>query len=174
VCGTFGSLKRSACSFRLEASHRDPGNHKLMSGSRCWWEECRVQICEHVLRLVEAPNENKTPDFEIPRMRGVQPVAALLERRARVAKRLRSPAQIARDESNLGFGDDAPRAGYGFLRTEGASSTPQENLRSHEIAELCHRDAAQCERRRIVAQCDSFQCAERITRRQSARRGRDQ
>jgi hypothetical protein len=50
----------------------------------------------------------------------------------------------------------------------------QQRLRPDEIAELRHRDAAQRKRRRIVAQCDPLQCAERITRCKGARRGRDQ
>ena len=36
------------------------------------------------------------------------------------------PDQVARDERDLGFGDDAPRAGHGLFRTEGTRSTSQE------------------------------------------------
>ena len=107
-------------------------------------------------------------------MRGVHPVAVRFERRPRRVERLRRPAQVARDERDLGLGDDAPRAGHGLFRTEGARRTSQESLRANEIAELRHRDAAQRERRRVVAQGDPLQCAERITRRERARRGRDQ
>src|SRR3990172_3046864 len=53
-------------------------------------------------------------------MRGVYPVAVLFERRARCVERLRGPAQVARDERDLGLGDDAPRAGHGLFRTERA------------------------------------------------------
>ncbi|WP_379988590.1 hypothetical protein [Dokdonella soli] len=42
------------------------------------------------------------------------------------------------------------------------------------IAELRHRDASKRERRRVVAQGDALQSAERITRRECARRSRDQ
>src|SRR5206468_1048151 len=63
---------------------------------------------------------------------------------------------------------------HGLLRTEGARRTSQESLRSNDIAELRHRDAAKRERRRVVAQGDPVQCAERITRRECTRRGRDQ
>jgi len=41
-------------------------------------------------------------------------------------------------------------------------------------AELRHRDAAQRQCRRVVAQRDPLQCAERITRRERAACGRDQ
>ena len=110
----------------------------------------------------------------MPRMRGVHAVAVRFERRPRRVERLRRPAQVARDERDLGLGDDAPRAGHGLFRTEGARRASQQRLRANEIAELRHRDAAQRERRRVVAQGDPLQCAERITRRERARRGRDQ
>ena len=96
------------------------------------------------------------------------------ERRPRRVERLRRPAQVARDERDLGLGDDAPRAGHGLFRTEGARRTSQESLRANEIAELRHRDASKRERRRVVAQGDPLQRAEGITRRECARRGRDQ
>src|SRR5712675_2498421 len=107
-------------------------------------------------------------------MRGVYPVAALFERRPRRVERFRGPAQVARDERDLGLGDDAPRAGNGLIRTEGARRTSHESLRANEIAELRHRDAAKRERRRVVAQGDPVQRAEGITRRERTRRGRDQ
>ena len=89
-------------------------------------------------------------------MRGVCPVAVLLERRPRGLERLGGPAQIARDERDLGFGDDAPRAGHRLPRAEGAPRAPQQRLGANEIAELRHRDAAQRQRRRVVAQATRF------------------
>jgi hypothetical protein len=55
-----------------------------------------------------------------------------------------------------------------------ANQISQERLRSYEIAKLRHRDPTKRERRRVVAQGDPVQCAEGITRRERARRGRDQ
>ena len=107
-------------------------------------------------------------------MRGVRPIAMRFERRPRGPKRLHGAAQIARDERDLGFGDRAPCAGRRLLRTEGARGASQQLLRARQIAELRHRDAAQRERRRIVAQRDPLQRAERIARFERTRRGRDQ
>ena len=84
-------------------------------------------------------------------MRCVHPVAVLFERRPRRVERLRGPAEVARDQRDLGLGDDAPRAGHGLSRTEGARRTSHQSLRSIEIAELRHGDAPQRERRRVVA-----------------------
>jgi hypothetical protein len=127
-----------------------------------------------MLGLVEAPDQEQAPDLKILRMRGVHPVAVLFERRARRVERFRRPAQVARDERDLGLGDDAPRAGDGLFRTEGTRSTSQKSLRSNVIAELRHRDASKRETRRIVAQGDPLQCAEGITRCECTRGGSNQ
>ena len=127
-----------------------------------------------MLDLVEAADQEQAPDREIPRMRSIYAVAVRFERRPRCVERLRRPAQVARDECDLGLGDDTPRAGHGLFRTEGARRTAHESLRSNEIAQLRHRDASKRERRRVVAQGDPVQCAKGITRRKRTRRGRDQ
>jgi len=107
-------------------------------------------------------------------VRGVHQVAVLLEHRPRGVENLCRPPQVARHERNLRLGDDATRASYGLLRTEGTRCTSQESLRSKEIAELRHRDPSKRKRRRVIAQGDPIQRAEGITRCQCTRRGRDQ
>jgi hypothetical protein len=52
-----------------------------------------------------------TQNLEMPRMRGVHPVAVLFERRPRRVERSRRPAQVARHERDLGLGGETPRAG---------------------------------------------------------------
>jgi hypothetical protein len=52
-----------------------------------------------------------------------------------------------------------------LFRTKTSRRTSQECLRPYEIAELCHRDAAHRQSRRIVAQRDPFQSAQEIARR---------
>src|SRR5438093_6467250 len=106
-------------------------------------------------------------------MRGVHPIAVLFERHPRRVERLGRPPEVARDERDLGLGDDAPRASHGLFRTESTLSAPQESLRSNEVAELRHRNASKRKRRRVFAQGNPLQCAERITRGQCARRGSD-
>src|SRR5713101_2870010 len=172
--GALGPSERSARRLRPEAPHRDPRDHQLVGGRRRGREGRGVELGERTLGLVEAPDQEEAPDLEIPRMRGVHPVAVLFERRPRCVERFRRPAQVARDERDLGLGDDAPRAGYRLFRTEGARRTSQESLRSNEVAELRHRNASKRESRRIVAQGDPLQCAEGITRCECTRRGRDQ
>src|SRR5256885_11070501 len=79
-------------------------------------------------------------------MRGIYAVAVRFECHPRCLERLRGPAQVARDECDLGLGDHAPRAGHRLFRTERTRSTSQESLCPNEIAELRHRDATQRER----------------------------
>jgi hypothetical protein len=78
----------------------------------------------------------------------------------------RRPAQLACGERDFGLGDDTPRAGHRFFRTESARGVSKKRLCSHEIAKLCHRNAAKCKRRRIIAQGNPLQCSERIPRRE--------
>jgi hypothetical protein len=75
-------------------------------------------------------------------MRGVDPVAVQFERRPSRVERLRRKGEVARDERDLGLGDDTPRAGDGLSRAEGACGAAQERLGANEIAELRHRDTA--------------------------------
>jgi hypothetical protein len=62
-----------------------------------------------MLGLVQAADQEQAPDLEIPRMRGIYAVAVRFERRPRCVERFRRPAQVARDECDLGLGDDTPR-----------------------------------------------------------------
>ena len=62
----------------------------------------------------------------------------------------------------------------GSFEPKARAALRSERPGSHEIAELRHRDASQRKRRRIVAQRDTLQRAERITGGQRACRSRDQ
>jgi hypothetical protein len=55
--------------------------------------------------------------------------------------------------------DDTAGARQPFVGAEAAGGAPQQltGARAREIAELGHRDAAQCERRRVIAQRDALQ-----------------
>lgn len=95
-------------------------------------------------------------------MGGIGEIAMACERRLRAGKSLGRPAEVARDQRDLSLGHHASGAGDRLSRPEGARGAAQQRLRFGEIAELRHRDAAQRQRRRIVAQCDAVQGAERI------------
>ncbi|MNC84784.1 hypothetical protein D3C83_03520 [compost metagenome] len=93
--GALGASERSARRLRPEASHRDPRNHQLVDGPQRGRQKRGIEIGERALGLFEAPDQEEAPDFEIPCMRGVHPVAVRFERRPRRVERLRRPAEVA-------------------------------------------------------------------------------
>ena len=118
--------------------------------------------------------QQQTPRFEIARVRGVHAVAACFQRFTRRIERFRRPAEIARDERNFGFGDDAARTRDGFGWTERARCRAQQSLRAFELPELSHGDATQRQGRCIVAQGNALQRAKWIALRQGVCRRCDQ
>ena len=126
--GALGLDKRIARRLRPQAPHRDPRDHELVGSPQRRRQGRGIELRQRALGLVEAPDQQKTPDLEMLRMRGVRPVAVPLERRPRRIERLGGPAQIARDECNLGLGDDAPRAGHRLFRAKGARRLSQQTF----------------------------------------------
>ena len=169
-----GPGERRARRSCANASHRDPRDDQLVRGPHRRWERRRVEVGEGPLGLVKAPDQQQAPDAEIARVRGVDAITVCLERLPCGVERLRRPAQVARGEGDLRLGDDASRASHRLLRAERAGRTPHERPRSREIAELRQRDAAQRQRRRVVAQGDPLQRAEGITSGERPRRSRNQ
>src|SRR5262249_583944 len=157
-----------------EAWGRDPGKDQVVSGAPRGRKGRGVERGERALCLVESPDKKEPPNFEMPCMRRIHPVAVFFERRPRSVERLRRPPQVAGYEGNLGLGDDASCAGHSLFRTKGARGLLQEGLRPDQIAELRHRDTPEREGGRVIAQRDPVQRAERITHCECARRGRDQ
>jgi hypothetical protein len=159
---------------RSEASYGNPRRHQFVGGPQRGRHGRGVEFGQRPLGLIEAPDQVEAPDREIPRMRGVDVVAVLFEDRSCRVERRRGPTQVARNQRNLGLGNDTSRTGNRLFRTERADRPSQERLGSDEIAELCHRDAAERERRRVLAQGHTLQGAERVTCSERTRRGRDQ
>ena len=172
--GALGPRERGARRLRPQAPHRDPRDHQFVGGPRRGGKGAGSSVGELALGLVEAPDQEQAPDLEIARMRGVHPVAVRFERRPRRVERFRGPAR-SREASAISASATTHRArATASFGPKARAALPQQSLRADEIAELRHRDAAQRERRRVVAQRDPVQRAERITRRERARRGRDQ
>jgi predicted dithiol-disulfide oxidoreductase (DUF899 family) len=172
--GALGPGERSARGLGPNASRCDPRNDQFVGGPRRRRERRRIERGKRTLGLVETPDQEKTPDLEMPRMRGVHRVAVFFECRARRVERLGRPAEVARHERDLCLSDDTPRAGHGLPGTEGARRALQESLGADEIAELRHRDAAKREGRGVTTQANPLQYAKEVTRSESPRRSRDQ
>jgi len=162
--GALSPSERRARYVSPQAPHRNPSNHKFVRGPQCGREERGIEVGERKLGLIKAPDQKEAADFETARVRGVHAVTMRFKRRACCVERFRRPAQIARGKRDLCLGDNTPRTGHRFFRTESARSASHESLRSNEIAELGHRNTSKRECRRVIAQGDPLQCAERIAR----------
>jgi hypothetical protein len=158
----------------MEPPHRNAHDDQRVSRAQGGRKGGRIEGAELSLGFVQTPDEQKTPDVEITAIGGIEPVAMSVERPSRGVESFAGPMEIARDKRNLGLGDDAPRTRHRFLRTEGAGGPFYEILRACEIAELCHCDPAQRERRRVIAQRNALQGTERVTRRKRLSCGGDQ
>jgi hypothetical protein len=97
-------------------------------------EKTRVEVREHKLGLVKAPDQKEATHFKIPRESGVQSVPVRFEGQPRSVEHFRRPTEIARGERDFGLSYYAPRAGYRFFLTESVRSIPQKLLRSCELA----------------------------------------
>ena len=157
--GAFGPLERRARRLDPQAPHGEAGDDKLVAGARGGRQGRGIEIRQQPLDRVETADQQQIAALEIARMRGVGAVAAPLERLMRRVERLHRRGEVARDQRDLGLGDGAAGARDGLARAEAARRALQQRLGAVEIAELRHRDAAQRQRRRIVAQGDIVQRA---------------
>ena len=113
----------------------------------------RASRCASAARgLVEAAEQQQPARRDQPRLQRVGAVGARLERGRRRRQRARRAAEVAHGQRHLGLGDDAARARQLLVRAEAARGAPQQLARPRVLAELRHRDAAQRQRRRVVAQ----------------------
>lgn len=145
-----------------------------MRGTQNGRQECRIEVREPLLDLANTADQQQPPKFQIARMRGVDPVAMIFQQDAGGIERFGGPAEIPRCQRNLGFCHDASCARHRFFRAERACGASHQRFRAPEVAKLRHCNAAQRERRRVVAQRDLLQCSKRIARRERTRGRRDQ
>jgi predicted dithiol-disulfide oxidoreductase (DUF899 family) len=169
-----GAGQRGARRRGLQAAHGDAGDRQLVRRAQGRRKRGGIDALELALGLVQAADQQQPAHGEAAGVRGVDPVAMRLEHGPRRLEHLRGPGQVARNQRDLGLGDHAARAGQRLLRAECACRPPYQRPGSGEIPQLRHRDAAQRERRRVLAKGDPVQGAERIARRERAGGGRDQ
>ena len=89
-------------------------------------------------------------------------------------QRARRAAEVAHGEGHLGLCDDTAGARQLLVGAEAAGGAPEELAGARVLAELGHGDAAEGERRRVVAQADTLEGAERVADDEGARGGGDQ
>ena len=81
---------------------------------------------------------------------------------------------VAYGQRHLSLGDDTTSARQLLVGAEAAGGAPKEFTGAWMLAELSHGDAAQGQRRRVVAQGDPFEGAERVAGGEGACGGGDQ
>jgi hypothetical protein len=164
--GIFRSQQGRTRSSRLQAPNGDAGNGQFVGRPQWRWKHCRVERGEQTLRLAEMADQKQATNFDVARMRGVQPVPMRLEHSPRTCQRSDRPGKVARDERDLGLGDDAARPRHRLPWTEGTGSHLEECSGTDEIAKLCHGNTSQRQRRGVVAEGNPFQGAKQIAGRQ--------
>ena len=107
-------------------------------------------------------------------MQRVGAVGARIQRGRSGRQRARRAAEVAHGQRHLRLCDDTAGACQIFVGTEAAGGASEELARARILAQLRHRDAAQRKRRRVVAQRDALECAERVAGAEGARGSGDQ
>jgi hypothetical protein len=174
VCGPLGPLQSISRLLCPDTPDCNAGHHKLAPNARGAWQSIDIDRIKHLFGFTEATDQKEVPGFEVARMRGVLPVTPRFEHRPSGIECLQRPAQITRNKRDLSFGDGTARPGNGLFRAEGASRASQKLSSARKVAKLRHRNPAQRQRRRIIAQGDPLQRCQRVPRRQGAPRGVDQ
>ena len=171
-----GACERGARRLGPQAPHRDPGRPPVRerpasAGGSGAGSKAR-EPCARPRRAARSAADAGSRDSRACAALARSP-CALEQSRAR----RRAPSPASRDRARPARSRPRRRRsarGPPPRSARSARRAAQQHLRASEIAELRHGDAAQRQRRRIVAQGDPVQRAERITRRQRPRRGRDQ
>jgi heme-degrading monooxygenase HmoA len=97
-----------------------------------------------------------------------------LQRRRRGEQLARGAAQVAHRQRDFGLGDHAAGPGALLVRAEAERRAAQQLARPQVLAQLRHGDAAQGQRRRVVAQRHALERTERVARCERAGRRGDQ
>ena len=149
------------------------GRHdRALEGER--WIRRSDPVGQRPLGVTQLPDKQQAPRLQMPRMGCVGLIPMSGERGSCVVQLVRGPAEIARNQRDLGLRHHAARAGHGFVCAEGSAGAIQQVFRQSEIAEPRHGDTPQRKRRRVAAQCDAVECAKDVSGRKRARRCRDQ
>ncbi len=155
-------------------AQRDTSNDEFVGRARRRHQRRRIECGEPALGRVELSDQQQPAQLQAVHVGEIRALAVCGQSRARAVQRRGRPVQIARRERDFRFGHDAARAGARRAQAKRTRGPAHQRAGACQIAELGHRDAAQGQRRRVVAQGDAPQRAERVTGGQRLRRGRDQ
>ena len=162
---------RRCCAQRAQ---RHLGRGQLGHRQQRRWQAARVEAGQRGCGLVEAAEQQQPAHRDQTCLQRVGAIGARLERGRRGRQRARRAAEVAHGEGHLGLCDDTAGTRQLLVGTEAAGGAPEQLAGARVLAELGHGDAAQGERRRVVAQGDALEGAERVAGDEGARGGGDQ
>ena len=120
----------------------------------------RVHGGEQDLRLRQAPHQQRTACREQAGVQRVRAVAVVVQRGRSGLQRAGGAAQLAHRQGDFGVGQHAARPRQLFLRAERALRAAQQLACAGVLAQLRHRDAAQRQGGRVVAQRHALERAQ--------------
>ncbi len=133
-----------------------------------------IELCQCRFGLVESAKQQKPACRDQPGLQRVGMVSVRLQRGQGRRQRAWRAAEIAHGQRHLSLGDDTARAGQLFVGAEATGGAPKKFTGTRMLAELGHGNAAQGQCRRVVAQGDAFESAERIASGEGPRGSGDQ
>jgi hypothetical protein len=119
-------------------------------------------------------HEKQLPCRHQPCVHGVGAVPVLFQRERCRHQHAGQSGELAQRQGHFAFGHHAAGARELLAGAERAARAPQQVARHREFAQLRHRDAAQRQRRRVVAQGHALEGAERVAGGERAGGGGDQ
>jgi hypothetical protein len=122
-----------------------------------------VYVCERGGAFLRATQQEQPAHGNQAGMLRVGVIATGFEHRLRSRQCAPAPAQIAHRQRHLGFRDDAACTRHILAITHKARGPAQQLACARVFAELRHRDTAQSEGWRVIAQGDTLQGVERVT-----------
>jgi hypothetical protein len=137
-------------------------------------QRAAVQPGQLRLRLVEPAQQQQLAHGDEPRLQGVGVVGVGFERGQRGGQRARRGAEVAHGQRHFRLGHDAAGPRQFLVRAEAPGGALEQFARARVLAEPGHGNAAQRQRRRVVAQGDMLEGAERVAGGKGARGGGDQ
>ena len=159
---------------RAQRAQRELGRGQLGHRRQRRRQAARIEARQRGRGLVEAAEQQQPARRDQPRLQRVGAIGVRLERGRGRRQRARRAAEVAHGQRHLGLGDDAACARQLLVGAEAAGGAPQQLAGARVLAELGHGDAAQGQRRRVVAQGDALEGAERVAGGEGARGGGDQ
>ena len=159
-----------ACGGGIESAQGDTGDGQLVGGLQGRGQDVGIEGFELLLGVVEPADQQQTVNRQVASVGGVHGIAVALQGLPRRVQRLGGGVQVAGGQRHLRLGHHAAGARHRFLCGEGPRRAPQQRPGAGQVAELRHGDAAQRQRRRVVAQRDMVQRPQRVAAGQGPRR----